>query len=424
MSVTGPGRGHLTRAFRAWRSYNYRIYWWGTFVSATGTWMQQVALSWLVLTLSNSPLAVGAAAALQFLPIFVAAPFAGALVDRLPKRRVIAVTQSGLLAVAAVLTVLAGTHAIRLWHVFALVPLQGTILVFDNPSRQSFLVEMVGRADLPNAVALNSAQFQSARMVGPALGGVVIATWGTAACFGLNAVSYSGILLALVAMRVGELHHTRRAAGGSSIGSQVVEGLRYVRQTPRLLIPLSLMAAIGTFGFNFQVLLPPLARNDLGVGARGFGFLGAALGVGSLTAALGLAYLGRANRRLLLSAAVAFGALETLLAFSPWFLLSLGILAMVGIASLLYAASTQSLLQLGSPDEMRGRIMSLYTQVFIGTTPIGGLLMGAIANGWGARTAFGVGGGVSLAAALVAVAYVSSRAAPVVPSEPPRRLPR
>ncbi len=404
----GPQGLQLTRAFQAWRSYNYRLYWSGLFVSQTGTWMQQVAISWLVLTLTNSPLAIGVVAAVQFLPIFLAAPFAGALVDRLPKRRVMFITQAGLLAIAVTLAVLAATHTIRLVHVLALVLLQGTVLVLDNPTRQAFLVEMVGRKDLPNAVALNSAQFQSARMLGPALGGAIIATWGTAACFALNAVSYAGIIAALLAMRVAELQPARRASG-ASILAHVLEALLFVRRTPRLLIPLALMAAVGTFGFNFNVLLPPLARNELGVDARGFGLLGAALGVGSLAAALALAYLGRASRRLLLGAAVAFGVLEMALGFSHHFLLSLGILVLTGVASLFYAATTNSLLQLGAPDEMRGRIMSLYSQVFIGTTPIGGLLMGAIASRWGALAGFAVGGGISLAAALVAVLYIAAR---------------
>jgi len=413
-----PDQGlQLARAFRAWRSYNYRLYWSGLFVSQTGNWIQLVAVSWLALTLTNSPLAVGVVTALRFLPIFLVAPFAGALVDRLAKRSVMFATQAGLLTIAVALAVLAGTRTIQLAHVFVLVLLQGMVLVVDNPTRQAFLVEMVGRKDLPNAVALNSMQYQLARMLGPALGGVIIATWGTAACFALNAVSYAGIVVALLAMRVAELQPARRATGASIVG-QVLEAFAFVRHAPRLLIPLALMAAVGTFGYNFNVLLPPLARDELGVGARGFGFLGAALGVGSLGAAFALAYLGRASRRLLLGAAVALGGLEVALGFSHQFWLSLAILALTGVASLFYSATTNSLLQLGAPDEMRGRIMSLYTQVFIGTSPIGGLLMGAIADRWGALTGFAVGGAITLAAALIAVAYVATRRRSALPRAP------
>jgi MFS family permease len=401
----------LARAFRALRNYNYRLYWLGLLVSGTGGWMQNVAVAWSVLILTNSAIAVGAIGAIQFLPVLLGAPLAGAVVDRLPKRRLLIATQVGMLAIAVTLAVLAGSHRLQAWHLFVLVFLQGIGNVFDNPTRQSFLVEMVGRTDLPNAVALNSAQFQSARMLGPALAGVIIATVGTALCFVLNALSFVAFLSALALMRTDELRPSRRTAQRRSLFAEVAQAVAYVARTPRLRLPLALMAVIGTFGFNINVLLPLLARNELGVGARGFGFLGSAMGFGSLLAALALAYVGRANRSLLLGSSLVFAVLEVSLGASHNFTLSAALLIVLGMAGLGYAATTQSLVQLGAPDEMRGRIMSFYTLVFLGTSPIGNLFAGGIANRWGALTAFTVCGAISLGAAVVATGNVVLRAA-------------
>jgi MFS family permease len=392
------------------RNYNYRLYWTGLLVSGTGGWMQNVAVSWSVLILTNSAIAVGAVSALQFVPVLLGAPLAGAMVDRLPKRRLLVATQVGMLAIAITLALLAGSHRLQTWHLFALVFLQGIGNAFDNPTRQSFLVEMVGRTDLPNAVALNSAQFQTARMLGPALAGVIIATVGTALCFTLNALSFIAFLSALALMRTHELRPARRTAPRRSLFAEVAQAVAYVARTPRLRLPLALMAVIGTFGFNINVLLPLLARNELGAGARGFGFLGSALGLGSLLAALALAYVGRANRALLLGSSLAFAVLEIALGASHNFALSAALLIVLGMASLGYAATTQSLVQLGAPDEMRGRIMSFYTLVFLGTSPIGNLFAGGIANRWNALTAFTVCGAISLGAAVIATGNAVLRA--------------
>jgi MFS family permease len=403
------GRNPL-RAFRAWRSYNYRIYWWGLFVSQTGAWMRIVAVSWLVLTLTNSALAVGTVTALQFLPTFLGAPLAGAVIDRLPKRRLLLATQCVMLAVAVALTVLSAIHRIQVLQVYGLVFVLGMGNLFDNPTRQAFLIELVGVTDLPSAVALNSAQFQSARMLGPALGGTVIAAWGITACFALSAISSIAIFAALLAMRPGELRATRPATSHTSLLSQVAEAIVHVRHTPRLLLPLSLLGVIGTFGFNFSVLLPVLARNELAVGARGYGLLGAALGLGALSAAFTLAYVGRANWGLLLSGAVAFGSVELAMATSHLFLLSAVLLVLLGMASVLFASTTNSLVQLAAPEQMRGRIMALYTLLFLGTGPVGALFTGAIASRWGALAAFAVCGAISLSAALIASGYVALKA--------------
>ena len=394
------------RTFRSLNNRNYRLFFTGQLVSVTGTWMQMVAQSWLVLTLTGSGLALGVATALQFLPMLLLGAWGGLIADRFDKRRVLVATQTAAGLLALVLGLLVVTEVVTLWMVYVLALLLGGVSVVDMPTRQAFVTEMVGADDVPNAVGLNSAVFNTGRLVGPAVAGVLAASVGVGPCFLLNAVSYVGVVAGLRAMRDDELHRQAPVVAGAG---QVRAGLRYVWSTPELRSTLLLVAAIGTFGLNQAVILPLLARYSLGGGVRLYGLLSSLVAVGSVAGALVAAGRRRPTRRLLLGSAAAFGLLTIAAALAPT-PLTVGILLVpTGLATLLFLATANSTLQLASAPDMRGRVMALYGLVFLGSNPVGAPLLGWVAGQWGARTGMALGGAVSLAAALVAVATRSGR---------------
>jgi MFS family permease len=394
------------RTFRSLQNRNYRLFFTGQLVSVIGTWMQMVAQSWLVLTLTGSGLALGVAAALQFLPMLLFGAWGGLVADRFDKRRLLIATQTAAGLLALLLGLLAVTDVVTLWMVYVLALLLGAVSVVDMPTRQAFVTEMVGADDVPNAVGLNSAVFNTGRLVGPAAAGVLVASVGVGVCFLINAVSYVGVVAGLRAMRDDEFHRQAPVVAGPG---QVRAGLRYVWSTPELRSTLLLVAAIGTFGLNQAVILPLLARYSLGGGVRLYGLLSSLVAVGSVAGALFAAGRRRPTRRLLFGSAAAFGLLTIAAAVAPT-PLTVGVaLVPMGMALLLFLATANSTLQLASTTDMRGRVMALYGLVLLGSSPLGGPLLGWIAGNWGARVGMAVGGAVSLAAALVAVVARTGR---------------
>lgn len=388
------------------RHRNYRLWFIGQAVSVSGTWVQTVAQSWLILQLTHSAGAVGIMAACQFGPFAVLGLLGGVISDRLDNRRTLIFTQAASMVCAAALAVLALTHLAVVWEVDVLAALNGLVVVLDTPSRQAFTVQMVGRRELPNAVALNSSLFNASRIIGPGIGGLIIATAGVGLCFLVNAASYLAVLAALLLMRPGELHTVERSPAGQSMVRGLRDGLAYAWATPPVLLVLCLMLVVATVSINFNVLLPVLASNTLHAGPEAFGAVTACFGAGALVGALLSATMARASWPVLLGGAATLGAAELVLAPQHSLVPALLILAVLGAAFSLFTSNSNSTLQLHVPDRLRGRVLSLYAYVFFGTAPLGGVLTGWLAQRGGTSVAFLIAGGTAvLAAAAGAVAW-------------------
>ena len=390
---------------------NYRRYFAGQVISVSGNWMQIVAEVWLVLKLTGSGTAVGLVAALQFTPILLFGAFGGMLADRVPKRKLLMVTQAAMAVPALSLFALYVTGTVEPWMVFALVFLRGSVNAIDNPTRQSFAIEMVGPDRVVNAVSLNSVIIHAARIAGPAVAGVVISLWGVGPCFVINAVSFLAMIVALRAMNPDELETpplVPRERGA------LRAALRYVAATPALRVPLLMMALVGTLSFNFLVVLPLLARFSFDTPASGYALLMTAMGIGSVFGALAAGARGRVSNRLLVLSSALFGVLILAVAAAPTIELAALALVPLGAAIVTFAAGVNSALQLGVSPEMRGRVMALYSMVFLGSTPIGGPLSGWLAETWSPRVALLVGAGAALIAAFGARAAFA-RERPIVP---------
>ncbi len=389
----------LGRPFDSLAVPNYRRYFAGQIVSLSGNWMQTVGELWLVLLLTGSPLAVGVTTALQFTPMLLFGAWGGVVADRLDKRRLLILTQAAMAMPAITLWLLAGSGVVQPWMIFALVFTRGAVNAIDNPARQAFLVELVSSARLVNAVGLNSALVQVARVAGPALAGLTIATVGVADCFLINAASFAAMIAALRRMNPDELHLSEPAPRQSG---QLRSALRYVRATPGLLIPLALMAVIGTLSYNFQTLLPLLAKFTFHGRADTYAALTTAMGVGALAGALVASTRREVGPRLLVVSAVAFGGGLLLAAAAPTLGTEALSLALTGAASVTFASSVNSSLQLRVRPSMRGRVMALYSVVFLGSNPIGGPLMGWISGAAGPRAGLLLGAGAAIAGGLIA----------------------
>jgi MFS family permease len=411
--ATASLRGLAARQFSSLRTFNYRVYFAGQLVSNAGTWMQTTGQAWLVLKLSNSPLALGTVTTLQFLPITLFTLFGGVFADRLPKRRILIITQALALLQAFALGLLVVTGLVELWHVYVLAAFLGCVNAFDAPVRQAFVVELVGRDQLTNAVALNSSLFNTARILGPAVGGLLIALVGMSATFFVNAVSYVGVLGAYIAMRPAEFHAVDRRAAAGNVLTQVAEGVRYSVRTPAVLFLFIIIAFIGMFGYNFTVIIPLVAEFVLKVGPGKFGLLTSAMGVGSLASALVIAGKGRISTRALLFAAGAFVVLLGALALSPWFLLSAGLLVLLGAAGVAFSTTINTSLQLTVPDHLRGRVMSIYFLLFAGSTPFGGYLTGLLAEALGVPAALSILAVICGVGLITALVYHNSHAADI-----------
>lgn len=409
MRLPRSSLGAATHAFRSLRVRNYRLFWWGHLVSLAGTWMQDVALSWLVLSLTDSPVALGLTMTIRFLPALVFSLYGGVMADMWPKRRTILVAQVIQLVVALVLAVLTSTELVTVALIYLLAGIRGLVESVEGPARQTFVPEMVGTADLPNAVALNSMLFNGARLIGPAIGAAVISTLGMAACFYLNAASFLAAIGALIAMRTGELHLVPRPPRDSS-WRQLREGFRYVRSTPEVVVIFLVMGMIGAFGYNFQTLLPLVAKYLLAAGASTLAWLTTTMAAGSVVAGLVVAYRGRPTLRLLLGSAGAFVVLLVLMALSRWTAVTAALLFVSGFVGVLFMTTANTRLQLGVPGHLRGRVMGIYVLLFIGTTPIGSYLIGFLAENLSSDSEVGVRGTVLCLAGLCATGVVAGLA--------------
>jgi MFS family permease len=394
----------LRRSFTSLSVPNYRRYFTGQLVSLSGNWMQIVAEMWLILSLTGSGLAVGVTSALQFLPFLLFGAFGGLLADRVPKRDLLIVTQTLMAAPALVLWGITVGGAVAPWMVWALVFVRGSVNAIDNPTRQSFAIEMVGADRVVNAVSLNNAIIHSARILGPAGAGILIATLGVAPCFLLNALSFGAMIVALRGMNPAELRPAPVAYRGRGA---VRAALGYVARTPSLAIPLGMMAVVGTLGYNFQVILPLLARFSFDGGPATYTALAVAMGAGSVVGALAAGARGRVGPRLLIAAASGFGAVALLAALAPSVPLEIAALIPLGAASVTFAAGINSSLQLAADPAMRGRVMALYSIVFLGSTPIGGPIAGWLSQSIDPRAALVMAGAAGLVAAVGARAAFS-----------------
>jgi MFS family permease len=382
------------------RHRNYRLFFFGQLVSVAGTWMQTIAQSFVVLDLTHSGTQLGLTTAARFMPMFLFGPLGGVFADRMDKRRVLYVTQtlSGLLA--AGFAILIATGSIRLWVVYLLALALGFVNVFDNPARQSFISEMVPTADLPNAVTLNSVSMNMARVFGAALGGALAAAIGLALCFACNAASFGAVLISLALMRKSELLPAKRVPRKKR---QVREGLRYVWSTPELLVPLLMIAVIGTLAWEFQVTLPLMASKVFGGGAAAYGVMASVMGVGAVAGGLISAGRMRPRARALCLAAIGWGIAILAAAAAPTLPVELAALAFVGYGSITFNSLAKTTLQLAAKPTMRGRVMALWALAWLGSTPIGGPIVGWVGQTAGARWALVIGGLPTLICGILAL---------------------
>ena len=393
-------------AFRSLKTRNYRLYFSGMIVSNVGTWMQIIANGWLVLQLSHSGFAVGIATAMQFGPMLVAGAWGGLIVDRLPKRRIILATQALFLVQATALGVLTATGTAKLWMAYALTFLYGCIQVIDVPARQAFVPEMVADDDVMSAVGLNSAVFNASRMIGPAVAGLLIANVSIAICYFANAASFLAVLVAVALMRPGELRATHQAPKGRG---QIRAGISYAASHPDILVAIVIMGIVGTFGMNFQTVMPLIARFTFHGDAQTYGVLTAVMAIGSVVGAMYLASRRRSTTKLVVGAALAFGVLEVAAGLAPSLQTEYLALPLLGLAAMLMIQSSNTLIQLTAAPHMRGRVLALWSLVFLGSTPIGGPLVGWICEAISPRAGFVVGGVASIVAGLVVGPFLLRR---------------
>ena len=388
----------LARTFDSLRVKNYRMFFAGQVVSWTGTWVQWIAQGWLVLRLTQSGLGLGLVTAIQWLPILLLGAWAGVVADRVDKRKLLIFTNVSSAVLSLFLGLLTVAGVVTLWMVIVVALLLGVVTALDNPARQTFTMEMVGRGRLTNAVSLNTATFTTARVLGPAIAGVTISTVGIGPCFLLNAISFVPITLALIFMDRSKLQPGEQVARSRG---QVREGLRYVRSVPVLKTLLVMMAVIGTLQYNFAVLLPVLAKDTFAGDAGTLGLLGAAIGIGMFAGSITNAAFGRSDRRVLLGAGLALGTFTVLAAAAPSLWSAVLLMVPLGAASMAFLATMNSTLQLTAADDMRGRVMAIYFVLFLGSTPIGAPIVGWLSEQFDPRVALAFGG----VATLLACAY-------------------
>ena len=399
----------LPRGLRALAYRDFRLFWIGQLTSRVGTWMQSVAQAWLVLELTNSPLRLGLISTLQFAPVLFFAFLGGVISDRVAKRRVIMLTQIAMMLQAFALAALVASGHVSYWHVAVLAAVYGIANSVDMPARQSYVVELTGKDDLMSATALNSAVFNSARVVGPALAGMLIGAYGVGAAFFINGVSFLGVLGALLAMRTeGAPHPGARA----TMRQEFAQSLRYAARTPTITLVLALLLFVSLFVINFNVVVPLVARDVLGEGAHGYGLLMAALGGGAVLGAVGVASAGlrRPSATIVVTAAAVTSLGVLVLGFVRSFALAAAVLVITGLAQIVFTSSVNSTMQVTVPDGMRGRMMSFYVLVFVGVTPAGAFLVGVLAERFGVSRACALGGAAGLVAVLVVTLVWRARA--------------
>lgn len=411
----------ISRGFVALKYRNYRLFFTGQLISVTGTWMQSLAQSWLVVDrLDASPFQLGLVNVFQFGPVLLLGIPAGVVADKVPKRNLLIVTQAIFAALAAMLSYLVFTGQVALWHVYLLAGLFGITNAFDMPARQAFVSEMVGKEALMNAIALNSAMFNTGRILGPAVAGVILAAFGPAVCFAVNALSYLAVIIGLLMMKITKVVQT---ATGSA-GERLREGIRFVRSSPDIMRPITLVASVGIFGMAFNVWLPLLVTDSFDADAETFGLLFSSMGAGSLVGALSVAFSGKKPSRMrMLLACVALGIVIVSLAITAAIPLHVGV-AMLLLASSGFAASNamamaNTIVQTTAPDELRGRVMAVYSTVFMGSVPIGALIAGAVSDRFNVLTSMIFGGTI---VTVVAIALLWLQRTPGTRSATPPRM--
>ncbi|MDR1998875.1 MAG: MFS transporter, partial [Frankiaceae bacterium] len=406
-TVRGMGRSFGREAFASLENPNYRLYFSGQVVSMVGNWMQTVGQSWLVLQLTGSATMIGLVVALQTLPVLLLGPYGGVIADRVDKRKMMIVLQAGKLALALILGLLAISHTVQIWHVFLLAGLLGLDNSFENPARQAFVQEMVGREHLRNAVSLNQVIANGARAVGPAGAGILIASAGVGVCFLANAASFVAVISSLVMLNTSKLMPSPPAPRAKG---QVREGFRYVRRTPALAIPLVMTSIIGCLAYEFQVVLPIVAKETFHGDSRTYGFMTAAMGAGAIAGGLWAAARGRTGTAPMIRSAVGFGLAILATSIAPTFFLALVAMVFVGFTSVTYLTKGSSTVQLATDPMMRGRVMALWAVAFMGSTPIGGPAVGWVCEQFGARAGLVLGGLACLVAAGLGWMYLRSAA--------------
>jgi MFS family permease len=421
---TRRGAAAVLRIFSSLQIPNYRLYFAGGLVSLSGTWMQGVAQAWLVLDLTGSGTALGLVSSLQFLPVLLFGPLGGVITDRFDKRKILYATQTVAAALAAALGVLVATGTVEVWMVYVLAVALGFVYVVDNPARQTFIHEMVGPEHLTNAVSLNSVVVNLARVIGPGAAGILIVTVGLAPAFFINAASYGAVIVALLLMNPEGLHRTQTGARGRG---QLMEGLRYVRHTPEVLVPLIMMAVVGTLAYEFQVVLPLLARFTFEGDAGTYGTMSVLMGAGAVVGGLATAAMGRQPATALTRTAIVFGGIHVAAAWAPNLFTMFVALVFLGAASIRFLALGNATLQLAADPAMRGRVMALWAVAFLGSTPIGGPIIGWIGEHIGPRYAMGLGGVATLACGILAypalkrvVLRADGEDTEIPPPKPPR----
>ena len=425
-AIGGPRSSRVqavTRIFSSLRVPNYRLYFIGQVISLSGTWMQRVAQSWLVLELTGSGTALGVVSALQFLPLLLLGPWGGVLADRYDKRRVLLATQAIPAVLAGILGLLVATDVVTVWMVYLLAVALGFVQVVDNPTRQTFIHEMVGPDDLTNAVSLNAVVVNVARVIGPGFAGALIVTIGLAPCFFINGLSYGAVLIALALMNPARL---LRAPTQTRRPGQLREGLRYVKNTPEVLVPLLMLAIVGTLAYEYQVVLPLLAKFTFGGDAGTYATMSALTGIGAVVGGLATAAGGRKPATSLAWTAIVFGSIQMLTSMAPTLAICYAIMILLGAASIRFLALGNATLQLAAEPAMRGRVMALWAVAFLGSTPIGGPIVGWIGEHFGPRIALGLGGVATLASGILAyraLARIEARAGdggtPTIPPPKP-----
>jgi MFS family permease len=395
----------MPKAFRALQHRNYQLYFGGQLISVAGTWMQSIAQAWLVYQLSHSELMLGVVGFAAAIPALIVTPFGGVIVDRVPKRKLLVITQSCAMLLAFILALLSFLNLVQVWHIVALAFGLGLVNAFDGPGRQAFVVEMVGRDDLPNAIAVNSMMFNGARVIGPAIGGVLLASVGASWCFFINGLSFLAVIAGLLAMKI---HQQRMVHSGTTAFKQLLDGLRYVGQHTEMSALLMLSLIFSMFGISYITLLPAFADQVLHIDATGYGALNAALGLGAVVGAFLIAHLGDRSKRGRLLAMANIGFPIVLLAFAnnTNFVLALALAFLLGVGFMLEFTNINTLLQLNVQEGMRGRVMSLYTLTFFGFAPFGNLSIGNLAELWGLSRTISLSAGIALVLGLIVLVLV------------------
>ncbi len=418
--------GRLRSGSRALAHRNYRLFFGGQFVSLVGTWMQSVAQAWLVLNLTNDPFVLGVLSAVQFLPVLFLGLFGGIIADALPKRKTLIVTQTIQMLLAFALFALAQSGTVEVWHILVLATLLGVTNAVDMPTRQAFAVEMVGRDDIQNAVALNSAMFNGARIIGPSVAGFAIFIFGIPVAFLLNGLSFLAVIVAYWVMRDEDLRSPVRyvrPATVRAVGETLADGLRYVGRSPMLLLPIVTIGLASTFGMNFGVIIPAFAYSVLHTDALGFGILMASTGVGSILAALLIAFSGRSRPMAIGAGSLVLGLGLLAAAAIGSFALALPAMALIGFGAIGMAATANTTVQLNVDDEYRGRVMSVYTTVFAGSTPIGGVFAGSLASTFSVSASLLAAGVLCVATGVGGMVWLQRiRARGIAPVLPPERV--